>query len=302
MHNAFGMSWNPLELSSRRFKERYPQRADYAGLCAEVEGRIVSSVAVHRFPFRTRRGDCVCSGLGAVATLPTHARRGLARKLIEQVHRRERRSGSRFILLYTGRSIVAHGLYESLGYHDVLEFPRSVRLVPKRNRTLPRGWGWRKTIRDDRRPIEALRADRGRSRYGFSRKGVDWWPGPRQWFAPGAHAWFVLERDRTVIGYASLTTDGQVRACHEGLARTEPARSVLLRALEAESSGRWLLLGSPLVDEFRKTPGLGAYTPESGSFGVLMAKSLDGPLRRSDLVHELGTDRPGFLIGTADAF
>ena len=112
----------------------------------------------------------------------------------------------------------------------------------------------------------------------------------------------MLERDGSVVGYASMKTEGQVRACHEGMARTELARCFLLRSLESEASGRWLVLGSPLIHELRKAPGIHAYTPEEGSYSVLMAKSLDGPLRQSDLVHELGTDRPGFLNGTADSF
>ena len=62
------------------------------------------------------------------------------------------------------------------------------------------------------------------------------------------------------------------------------------------------MLGSSTVDEFRNAPGFHDYTLERSSYGVLMARSLAGPVRRSDLAQELGTDRPGFLIGTADAF
>ena len=301
MHNAFGSSWDPRAVSTPRFERHYPRPAEYVGLCAVERGRIVSAVLTHRFPFRTRQTDGICSGLGAVATLPTHAGRGLARSLIEEVHRRERRSGSPFILLYTGRSIVAHALYESLGYHDVLEFPRAVRPVPKARRALPREWCWRRATRGDRRTIEGLRADLGRTRFGFTRQGVDWWP-TRQWFAPGPPEWFVLERDGRVVGYAGVTTEGQVRVCQEGMARTELARNLLLRSLESEASGRWLMIGSALIHELRKTPGIRAYTLEEGSYTVLMAKSLDGPFHQSDLIHELGSDRPDFLIGPADAF
>jgi hypothetical protein len=86
------------------------------------------------------------------------------------------------------------------------------------------------------------------------------------------------------------------------MARTELAPGFLLRSLEAEASGRWLVLGSPVIYELRKAPGIHAYRLEEGSYSVLMAKSLEGPLRQPDLVHELGTDRPGFLIGTADSY
>jgi GNAT superfamily N-acetyltransferase len=301
-HNAFGSSWDPYEIGTPRFDRQYPRHADYVGLCAVERERIVSSVVVHRFPFRTRERNCICSGLGAVATLPAFTRRGLARRLIEEVHRRERESGSPFVLLYTGRSIVAHALYESLGYRDVLLFPRAVRWVPKHKRTLPRGWRWRRATLDDRQAIEELRKDLGRARLGFTREGVEWWPGPEKWFASGPESWFVLERDRSICAYANLRTEGQLRACHEGMARTTLARRYLLSSLESEASGGWLLLGSPLIYELRQAPGIRAYILAQGSHSVLMAKSLDGFLRPSDLAHELGTDRPDFLIGVADSF
>ena len=112
----------------------------------------------------------------------------------------------------------------------------------------------------------------------------------------------MLERDEGIVGYASLRSEGRVLACDEGMGRSERARSLLLRSLESEGSGRWLMLGSSMIDELRNAPGIHDYTIERSSYGVLMARSLAGPVRRSDLAHELGTDRPGFLIGTADAF
>jgi len=302
LHSAFGASWDPRDLSVQQFEKAYPRPADYLGLCAVERGRIVSSVAVYRFPFRTRTGDCTCSGLGAVATLPTYSRRGLARRLIEEAHRRERQSGSRFALLYTGRSIVAHSLYESLDYHDVLDFPSAVRLVPRAKLALPPGWLWRRAQRDDRRTIEGLRARWGRSRCGFTREGSEWCSGPPPWFAPGPQGWLVLKHGGSVVGYAGLSTEGRVRACREGMAEPGLARSLLLRCLESEASGKWLLLDSPLVHELRTAPGTHAYTAVEGSHSVLMAKALDAHLGGSDLVRELGTDRPDFLFGMADTY
>ena len=301
MHSAFGSSWDPRELGTKQFDQHYPRYSDYVGLCAVDHGRIVSSVLVHRFPFRTRQRECTCSGLGAVATLPTYTRRGLARRLIEEAHRRERANGSPFMLLYTGRSIVAHALYEGLGYRDVLDFPRAVRWVPNRERSLPRGWTWRNATRDDWHAIKEMRAYLGRGRSGFTREGVEWGPGPGKWFAPD-DMWSVLECDRSIVAYASVRTEGQLRACHEGMACTEKARHLLLRSLESEARGRWLLLGSPLIYELRAAPGIRAYSLAPGSHSVLMAKSLDGPRSPSDLAHELGSDHPSFLIGVADSF
>jgi len=302
MHHAFGSSWDPGAIGTPSFEAQYPRHADYVGVCALDRGRVVSAVLVHRFPVRTRRGSGTCSGLGAVATLPTHTRRGLARTLIEEVHRRERENGSPFVFLYTGRSIVAHRLYESLGYHDVYDFPKAVRWVPVARRGLPRGWRWRRATIDDRQSIVGLRAELGRARFGFTREGVDWWPGAGRWFAPERDSWFVLEQGRNVVAYAGLRAEGELRACNEAMARTLAARHYLLRSLESEAPRAWLLLGAPVLAELRGVSGLRAYRRAPSSYSVLMARSLDRPLRSHELIHELGTDRPGFLMGVADAF
>ena len=294
MHHAFGSSWDPRTMTHPQFSRRYPSNADYVGLCAVEARRILSSVEVVRFPFRTRQGEFTCSGLGAVATLPSFSRRGLARKLIVGALRRETRAGSPFMFLYTGRSMVAHALYEGLGFRDVLEFPRAARLVPEVRPELPRGWRWRTALRSDRAAVRRLHEELAKDRCGFTRHGVNWWS--------GSGHWWVLEQEGTIEGYANLRTEGRVLACHEGMARASGARTLLLRALESTASGKWLLLGGPLLHELRTAPQVRSYAVEPGSYRVLMARPLIDFDRSTDLAHELGADRPDFLNGIADSF
>ena len=293
-HLAFGASWDPRSLTPHRFEQKYPAYADYGGLCAVERGRVVSSLAILRFPFRARRGLVRCSGLGAVATLPTFSRRGFAKHLIREAHQRERADGSAFMLFYANRSQIAHALYEKLGYHDVLEFPRAIRRVPTHRDVLPEGWRWRTAARRDRTSIEHLFASIARRRYGFIRKGADWWPGPR--------GWFVLERRGELVAFARLEKEGRVVACQDAATRPGTTRALLLRCLESEASGSWLMLGTTLVHELRSVPGLREYAISRGSYSVLMGQSLEEPMRPSTIVHELGTDTPDFLIGASDSY
>lgn len=293
-HLVFGPSWDPRSLTPRRFEQRYPAYADYGGLCAIERGRVVSSFAVHRFPFRGRRGLVRCSGLGAVATQPAFSHRGFAKRLIQEAHRRERASGSAFMLLFTNRYQVAHALYEKVGYRDVLEFPRAIRRVPTGRNALPAGWRWRTASRRDRGPIEALYSSIARRRFGFTREGTNWWTGPREWF--------VLERRGELEAFAKLERQGQILVCQDAAMRPGPARTLLFRCLESEAAGAWMMVGTTLLRELRSVPGLRSYAISRGSYGVLMGLSLQESARPSTITHELGADDPDFLVGTSDSF
>lgn len=261
-NQPFGSSWDPRDIS-RRWKHRYPPLADYMGLCAVEGGNIVASLGVRRFPFRTRSRESTCSGLGGVATLPSHGRRGFARSLIEEAHRRERAAGSSFCLLYTGRSMVAHDLYESLGYRDVMDFPRAVRLIPHDASPPRRGWLWRKGRRSDRQAIEELHTRYAQGKFGFTRAGHHWWP--------GTTSNFVLEWNGSIRGYANLTKRGKVWTCFEGFACSGTERAALLKGLESETAGKWLLLGAGVLRDLRPFFGWNAFRFSKGSYEVLMA-------------------------------
>lgn len=293
-HLSFGSSWDPHSLTPRRSEQAYPAYADYGGLCAIEQGKIASSLAVLRYPLRVRRGVVRCSGLGAVATQQRFSRRGFAQRLIQEAHRRERANGSAFMLHYANRSQVAHALYEKLGYCDVLEFPRAIRLVPTLRYDLPTGWVWRPSAGGDRSPIESLYSSIARLRYGFIREATDWWPGPE--------GWFVLEHQGKLVAFAKLEKQGRVLACEDAASRPGPSRALLLRCLESEASEEWLMLGTTLLRELRSVLARRKYSISRGSYSVLMARSLGESVRSPRIAHELGADDPDFLVGSMDSY
>ena len=294
VHHAFWDSWDPRVLASERYRSEYPAFADYGGLFAWDRGRIVAGLVVRRIPFRTRHGIRMVAGLGHVATRPDARRRGLARALINEAHRRERKRGTAFSLLFTGRAIVAHSLYETMGYHDLFDFPRGTRLIPARAPGLARPWRWRPARETDREPIPVLHACAIRGSYGFTRLGFPW-----RW-EPKDH--FVLEEGSRLRGYAKLERHGSVYDCFEAVAGSLPTRRRLLRALEHQVAGSWLVLGGNVLREFVPAMGRTPYTISESSHDVLMAASLSEKMSSRALRHELGADSPHFAIGRQDFF
>jgi GNAT superfamily N-acetyltransferase len=118
---AFGgvFSRRRVEILRRRTKSF----ADYVGVFAVEGAEVLGQVFVVRIPYAFPDGPDRISGIAAVATRADRGRSGIARSLLEEVHRREREAGLRHSALWTNRSWGAHRLYEKLGYQDVYSSP-----------------------------------------------------------------------------------------------------------------------------------------------------------------------------------
>ncbi len=136
--------WGALDFSeiNHARKMGYPA-ADYFGVYAMEGTEVLSAVRVIELPFTTPKGVEEIAGVQGVVTRRDSGRTGLARQLLEEVHRREKAAGREFALLWTGRGMVAHGLYEKLGYVDVYTPELAIRHIPKRA-TEPEGHRLRK--------------------------------------------------------------------------------------------------------------------------------------------------------------
>ena len=299
MHQAFGSSWDPRTLGRYR-KRPYPRSSEYVSLASVVGPRVVASLEVLRFPFRTRTGLATFSGLGGVATAPDMGRQGLARALILEAHRRERAAGSPFMLLYTGRTGGAHRLYESLGYRDVLEFPRAARAVPT-NAPAPSGhWQWRPARSVDRRAILQVHRTSVAGSCGFTREGIDWLP--REFGKRRGGGWYVLLRSGRLVGYALLQQQGEVQNCGEAATLQLDAVGPLIRGCEFSARGRWLMFGAHPFRAWRRHLLARGYRESRGSYGVLMAASLLANTRPDAVRHAIGADSRSFACGSMDAF
>jgi len=300
INQGFGSSWDPRTLRRYRRDRRYPRFADYVGLGAFEDDRLVGYLEVVRFPFRTPEEETTCSGIRHMVTAPDRTHQGLARHLLQEAHRREQEFGSPFSLLYTRRSGGAHRLYESLGYRDVLDFPWATRAVPRGRTRLPRGYLWRPARPSDQRAIILLHRASVADSPGFTRRGVRWWPVTS---GDSPHdGWGVLRRDGRTVGYARVGTAYAIRNCWEAVAEGPATADALVKAIELETRGTWLVfVGSP-TRAFRSILRSSGYRESPTSHNALMGLSLRPSVVPEQVRSALGADSPSFACADCDDF
>jgi GNAT superfamily N-acetyltransferase len=94
------------------------------GFCAVEDGQIIGHVGVMDLPTRTLdRSIEYVGGLYNVATLPGYTRKGVCTTLMSRAHEYFMDKHYRFSFLSTSQALVAHALYEKLGYVDLTQHP-----------------------------------------------------------------------------------------------------------------------------------------------------------------------------------
>jgi ribosomal protein S18 acetylase RimI-like enzyme len=122
MDQAFMWPFDPVEFE--KSVRRDPRlREGSIGFCAIKKGKVVGYVGVMDITLKNALGmEERVGGLYGVATHPGYARHGICTALIDHSHKYFIAKGYRFSLLTTGRTNVAHALYEKVGYFDVAPF------------------------------------------------------------------------------------------------------------------------------------------------------------------------------------
>lgn len=105
------------------------------GFCALENDKVIGYVGVMDLVTRTLEDTHEqVGGLYGVATLPEFTRRGVFSTLIVKAHDYFKERGYRFSFLGTSPALVAHHLYEKLGYADVVEYPSAYKVVGSKSR------------------------------------------------------------------------------------------------------------------------------------------------------------------------
>lgn len=98
--------------------------------CAVENGRILGHVGVLDLNTRTIDGTLEkVGGIYGVATLPGYTRKGISTALMNRAHQYFKEKDYRFCFLGTSPVLVAHALYEKLGYTDLIEYPNAYKVV-----------------------------------------------------------------------------------------------------------------------------------------------------------------------------
>lgn len=276
--------------------------SSYAALYAVEGSEVLSMVEVPRMIFLTRHGPVLMGGFACVCTRPDQARRGVATSVLTEVLRREREDGIRYMLLWTGRAMVAHSLYERLGFTDVFATPAAYRRITSKSEP-PAGYSVGNPNEDELVTLESLRDEMARGRLGFSPrfKGLI-----RALVKSGAHSLsniLTISKGGGIVGYAILRpTDPASQRSWEMVAPALEDRIPLVKAVESKMTEGWFMFTTCPGDVWSSVAVQCGYEIRPSRWGTLMACQLDGKLGDRELRHELGTDDPSFIAQEADNF
>ena len=276
--------------------------ADYFGVFAVDRGTVVGQTFVLRIPYTFPHGTELVSGIAGVATRLDHARTGVARQVLDEVHRREREAGIGYSMLWTNRSWGAHRLYETLGYRDVYAPPWAVRVPPPRRPAPPR-----KTARPGRRSdledIEQLHRRYAEGRWGFAQRPPNLM---RVSVAAGdlrpREEILVVRTDGRLSGYALVDSNQYRVICGELVSRSRAIRTRLVSTMEARARHRPVALRDAVVEESRPWLRRRGYSIATAGWFSLMAMTHGRERTRAQLEREFGTTDPRFVCHDGDHF
>lgn len=295
------VDWFPTDFRRMREARRmgYPA-ADYFGVYAVEGNEVQSAVRVLRVPYTLANGTTeTVSGIQGVVTRREWSRRGLAKALLAEVHRREAAFGNRFSMLWMGFWNFSHTLYSSIGYVDVYTPRLAMRRCngPKSKR---QKYKLTTAKKDDASTIEKLHAESTEGRVGFT-------PRPKNvlsplfklgWVKPDAFR--LILSDGEPVGYLQMQKGrGRVKSDEVVLTkRADPAKVTSL--LQSEAASGWLVLQGTFVrDSSDLLRRLGYLFTDYLYYG-LMVRPLEGV--HKDLKRELGTANRAFTCHFLDYF
>jgi GNAT superfamily N-acetyltransferase len=298
--------WGMTDLKDMRkaIKLGYPS-ADYFSVFAIENGEVLSTVRVSRIPYTLSDGKReVVSAIGGVVTRHDHSQQGLARRLLEEVHRREKADGRRFSLLWTGRNNVAHHLYESLGYIDIYTPELAMAKCTRKPKKLSKQYSLVKATNNDAKTIERLHSNATKNRLGFTPRA----PGLLDvlfklgWFKP--ELFHLILHDDKITGYylefqksRRWTGTSEIIVAADDKAENEQVTPLL----ETEAGNGWLILGNTFVRDNYDALKSRGYRLASFAYTTLMALPLDGT-KPSNAARLLGVKNPRFVCHRLDAF
>ncbi len=257
----------------------------YRPLFAVDRGRVVGRVGALDLKFRSDDGDATVLGICDVVTAPTELGRGIAHRLLDEVHRRNH-PRVRGYFLWTRRSWGAHRLYERMGYRDVYSPEVLVRRLPARRAPgRPAPLRLRAARRADHALLEQLLARSTLGRVGILPRPAGSFETRFRLGSRRPHDYQILERRGKPIGYLWARRDEHQVMCEEIVVADRSDQPRCLEELERWAAGRLLAVGTTSfvrdqADRFRAR----GYLRLPGSHRVLMFRGLrpddPGELRR----------------------
>jgi GNAT superfamily N-acetyltransferase len=199
-----------------------------AGFCAVEDDQLVGFVGVMDIPTRTLdRTIELAGGIYSVATLPTHAKKGISTILMQQAHQYFKEQGYRFSFLNTSQIIVAYPYYQKLDYKVVAECKNAYKIFHKTRKNI--------TVKDDKKKPDWKKILEIYNKYSTQKTG----------FVVRDKDFFNMleERDQiqpkktmiTKTGYVLLKEEGEKTIIRELISTTNGSIKKLINNVEKRS-------------------------------------------------------------------
>ncbi len=278
--------------------------SDYVGVFAVEREQVIGHAITVRLPYTYPDGAVHrISGVAMVGSRPDESGRGIARRILEEIHRRERRAGFDHITLWTNRSWGSHGIYERLGYHDIFQSPVAVsRLAQAPARSKPPQV--RPATPADLPVLDRLHGEATHGRWGFTPRPPNFLVDEHRIFHTDPKTNFLVAREgRRVTGFARVDADKFRAICRELVVTRPSAAEALIGAVEqkAPMASVAAFTLSSVRDQGEELRGRGYFFVPAGWY-VLMARPLRGEGGAKEVAHELGTDDPRWVVHAGDQF
>lgn len=299
--SAFGTYLSRPKMEAWR---RSGMLSDYVGIFAVEREQVLGHAIAVRVPYTYPDGSVQrISGVAFVGSRPDESGRGIARRILEEIHRRERRAGHDHVALWTNRSWGAHGIYERLGYHNVFQSPLAVSPVnrpPARSKgpVVAAGKG------SDLPKLDRLHTEATRGRRGFTPRLPNFMVDEqRTWNVDPRTNLLVAREKGRIVGYARLDVDKLRAVCRELVSTRPEAARALIEAVErkAPPASVAAFTLSSVRDEGEELRRRGYFFVAAGWY-VFMARRLRGEVGAKETARDLGTDDPRWVVHAGDQF
>ncbi|MDH2901704.1 MAG: GNAT family N-acetyltransferase [archaeon] len=296
-----GAGWGIFDFDQikRARKMGYPS-SDYFAVYAVEDDRPVAKVEVIHIEFETPKGPEIMSGIAGVVTRRDKSRLGLAKQLLLEVHEREKASGIKYSLLWTGRNNKAHNLYESLGYVDIYD-PSIALLKTQGNRTNSKDLTIRTATTNDEELMDNLHRKIVSKHLGFRQRPKNFMKILFDLEFEKSDSFRIFIHENTPVGYAYFQQNTGWIKSYEVIIEREYVEAAL-SLLETEAKGSWLAFANSFVSSARTLLTKRGYVFSDYTYGTLMVCSLDQASKQENMDVLLGANDPRFVCHGLDHF
>jgi predicted acetyltransferase len=301
MLDLFCFGW-PMTPQTARYLRKYDRRySKYFGLYAlNDEGRAVSQVLVLHIQTRTKNGKELVGGIQGVGTLPRYSRQGYSIALMTRAHELLAEAGIRISFLLTSASLVAHEMYQKLGYSTIASFQRGIRAVErthsKRLLTLKRY-----------EPKHAAAVDRLFTRQtegslGFVYRQPKYLTIMRKAYPNLAERTSVAIAKGRVVGYVCANSESGCTNIDELVALDDDVKRLILMELERKFKPKYLFVSNLIDSELTRFYEQDGFTIQGPGWGRVMAMGIDRSISTREITDLYGVNERCFTLYSVDNF